>query len=190
MTRRYICHHCSEKNKNVRRACAFRGYTLRSLKALPNNLHLNFPAILTYRIGIDKLLVDLMRSLFDGGIKPNRFRQIINELHHKEHMRLAITHESKRKNIDSYFRSNQNEHKLFSSFYDKKHYNSFVPTRQFFSKIYANFMNSMRKYLDNDVKKVGGDILHIDVSYKGAKKFAKINGQPIVKGLVTVMNEF
>ena len=103
MTRRCMCHHCSEKNKNVRRACVFRGHTLKSLKALPNNLYLNFPAILTQRIGIDKVLVDLMRSLFDGGIKPHRFRQMINELHHKEHIRLAITHESKRRNLNSFF---------------------------------------------------------------------------------------
>ena len=50
-------------------------------------------------------------------------------------------------------------------------------------------MRSIRKHLDNDVKKLGVDMLHIDVSYKGAKKLKKVNGQPIAKGLVSIMNQ-
>ena len=56
----------------------------------------------------------MMRSMFDGGLKPERFRNMTNEFHHKEHVRLALIHESKRKSLNANFMDDQQENKLFS----------------------------------------------------------------------------
>ena len=42
---------------------------------------------------MDKGIIDLMRPALDSGMKMNAFRNMIAELHEKEHMRVAILHE-------------------------------------------------------------------------------------------------
>ena len=55
---------------------------------------------------MDKILVDMMRSTFNSRLKPERFINIINELYHKEHMRLALIHNSKGRSPNTYFVDN------------------------------------------------------------------------------------
>ena len=42
-----------------------------------DNYSLVFPAMLTHKSGVDKLIVDLMPPLFDSALKPNAFRELI-----------------------------------------------------------------------------------------------------------------
>ena len=112
-TRRHTCHHYSENNSLIRKSCTLRACYTKSLEALHNNLHLIFPATSSREIGIDKLLVDMMRSMFDSGLKPERFRNMMHELHHKEDVRLDLTHESKRRSLNAYFVDDQQEKVIF-----------------------------------------------------------------------------
>ena len=43
--------------------------------------------------------------------------------------------------------------------------------------------------MDNEIKKIGGNIWYMDGSYKGAKKLVRVNGQPIVSVLNSIMTE-
>ena len=74
VARRCVCHHCSEKNSFIRKSHIFRACNAKSLEVLPNNLRLNFPATPSHEIGIDEVQVETMRSIFDGGLKPERQR--------------------------------------------------------------------------------------------------------------------
>ena len=91
LSRRYICHHCEKLTPKPK--YSFRGYNEKSIVLLPRQLNLSFPAILTQKLAIDKSIFDIMRPLFDGGVKPNRFQKMIHELYHKEHMDLSLLHE-------------------------------------------------------------------------------------------------
>ena len=84
MSRRYICHGCTK---------TFTGYNALSTERLPRCIALHFPAFLTHKLGMDKGIIDLMRPALDSGMKMNAFRNMIAELHEKEHMRVAILHE-------------------------------------------------------------------------------------------------
>ena len=46
-----------------------------------------------------------------------------------------------------------------------------------------------REFFDNSIKLLGVLVLYMDVLYKAPKKLKRINKQPLLKGLVTVMNE-
>ena len=71
-----------------------------------------------------------MRPMFDGGVKPSRYCNMVAELHHKEHMRLALLY----KYSDQGLLTPTNE--MFSTFYDKGKYNGFVPDSTYFNKCY------------------------------------------------------
>ena len=55
--------------------------------------------------------------------------------------------------------------------------------------VYKTIHRSIRDHMDNDVKKLGLSMMFVDVSYKAAKKIRNINLQPIVNGIVTIMNQ-
>ena len=80
MSRRYICHSCKKSKINKYTFCA---YNEKSIKKLPRQYGLYFPAMLTHKLAIDKDVLDLMRPSFDAGMRPRRFRSMINEMHHK-----------------------------------------------------------------------------------------------------------
>ena len=71
LSRRYICHHCEKLNPRPK--FTFHGYNPHFTTLLPRQLNLSFPAMFTHKLAINKTLLDLMRPLFDGGLRPHRF---------------------------------------------------------------------------------------------------------------------
>ena len=51
-----------------------------SLQLLPRDYGMEFPAFLTYRGGVDKKLPDLMRPLFDKGVRPEALSNTLLEV--------------------------------------------------------------------------------------------------------------
>ena len=187
MTRRYICHDCEHNSVSIPKPkFTFRGYNDLSVKRLPRQLGLQFPAVFTHMLAIDKSLIDLMRPLFDGGIRPRRFRNMILELHQKEHARLALLHEYA---DEGKAFPTEKEKERFSSFHDKTKYDSFIPGANWFQRCYCKFMKSIRPFCDNVMKIRPAEIIKMDVCYKPTKKFKHVNGQKVVSGVVTIKNE-
>ena len=52
-----------------------------------------FPAFLTWRAGVDKFLIDPMCPLFDGSFRPERFSDMLLELHSRMFTERCIKHE-------------------------------------------------------------------------------------------------
>ena len=71
----------------------FMGWNKQSLPLLADGRGDLFPAFSTRKAGVDKLLIDMMRPLFDSGIRPEKFSDILLELHSKKHTRMHLQHE-------------------------------------------------------------------------------------------------
>ena len=93
------------------------------MERLPRCVGLHFPAILTRKLGLDTSIIDLMRPSLDAGMKVNAFRDMIAELHSKEHLRLAIAHEYEGQGTIA--RAPKLD-ELFSPFDDKEKYAGYV----------------------------------------------------------------
>ena len=113
ISRRYICHQCKriatqakgdvekfakEKGLNVEVGDAefnytFMGWDKRILPLFAHGRGEEFPAYLTWKAGVDKTIIDLMRPLYDGGLRPERFSDMLVELHSKEFTQQCIRHE-------------------------------------------------------------------------------------------------
>jgi hypothetical protein len=72
----------------------------------------------------------------------------------------------------------------------EERYNAFVPHATWWRRCYSKYMKSIRDHQDNEVKKRGVEVMKIDVSYKGAAKIKRVNGQKIVSGIVSLMNGY
>lgn len=216
MSRRYICHECKrtvkkakkdiEKNaaeiglsirveedikedgEDINRSYTFMGWDKRILPLFQKNRGEEFPAFLTWKAGVDKGLIDMMRPLFDGGFRPERFSDMLLELHSKEYTRQCIKHENRilahRESVERSV-----EYSPLSNFSDKKKYHGIVPSGKYIAEVYKQYERTILAYLDMEVKKRGAEILHWDVSYKEAKHLCLYRGRSVFKGLVTAMNE-
>ena len=212
MSRRYICHECKQVNKQAKailkasaeqqginmtipeedqneRAYTFMGYDKRVLPLFKYNRgETEFPAYFTWRAGLDKMIVNMMRPLFDGGFRPERLSDMLLELHSKEYTMQCIKHENMILQNRESIEQNKNYTPL-TSFGDKNHYHGVVPSGEYLAAVLKLYHESLRDYMDMEVKKRGAETLHWDVSYKEAKHLCRYHGRPIFKGLVTAVNE-
>ena len=210
MSRRYICHGCKEERaaleERVVRTAAlnsveveitqdmpqytFMGYNPVSVGLLPFGYGDNFPAFLTHRSAVDKSIIDWMRPLYDSGVRPEAFSDILLELHSKEYLRnwKAYEHE-----VERYFLLNSgrdDETVMYSLFSDKTKYDGRVPTGKYLSRVYKLYHRSIKQHLAKEVKKRGARWLHWDASYKEAKHLCRYRGSNVFKALITATNEY
>lgn len=205
VSRRYRCGLCKEKSDALKRSIAqtfeaedvdveidkgfqytFKPWNEHSLPLLPRSLSEEFPAFLTRKSGVDKSIIDMMRPLINHGIRPDAISSLLLELHSKEYQRSFIRYEED----NSYRCRFGGSYDEYSEFDDVFGYNDKVPRGSYLQSVYIKFHHTIRRHLANEVKKRGGTMLSIDVSYKTAKHMCQYKGQPIFKGLVTVTNEF
>ncbi|KAI7887063.1 uncharacterized protein EV154DRAFT_485029 [Mucor mucedo] len=100
------------------------------IEQLPLELQVEFPAVLSHRGGISKVIADLLRPCIQNSVGPERFQKILRELHVLHHDRIELQYllseYKKRNGISQYFATSPPER--FSSFNDQKKYAGFVPT--------------------------------------------------------------
>ena len=161
-----------------------------SLAALSHSRGNSFPAYLTARGGVSTKLVDMMRPLFNAGVKPDTFAKMVLEMQTKRHVRANLDYEHclTLKRADPNF-PRTTVLPIFSCFGDAEKYAGLVPTGRYFQSIYEDYHDSIAEFLDIEVKKRGAERLNWDVSYKEAKHLARYHGESIFKGLVTATNE-
>ena len=169
----------------------FMGWNSQSLPLLPLGRGTEFPAFLSWKAGLGRTVVDMMRPLFDKGFKPESFSNMILELHTAEFARKSLRHEYEIK-----VRKNQQRlgtcetFEPLGDFADKLKNRGIVPTGRYFSYAYKSFHKTIRHYLTREVKKRDMDVLMLDVSYKEAKSLYQYRGKSVFRGLVTGLNQY
>ena len=209
VTRRYICHHCEHSAKEAKLAAVeaglrvqeeeneggaasppqytFMGYDARSRARLPHGYGDEFPAFLTHRAGVDMDIVDLMRPLYDKGLRPEALSATLLELHAKEY---TIQYERREHRLKRDRRAHPDLNAdMFSEFGDPSKYAGLAPSGRYLSAVYKRYEESIADHLNKEVKKRGARRLHWDASYKEAKHLGRYRGEAIFKALITATNE-
>ena len=208
ISRRYICHYCKRKAKEAKATAeaagldvqeeeerdaanppqyTFMGYDARSRARLPHGYGEDFPAFLTHRGGVDTQCVDLMRPLFDKGLRPEALSATLLELHTKAYTKAYEKREHRLKRDRRLQPDLAAE--MFSEFGDAAKYAGLVPSGRYLSTVYKQYEASIADHLSKEVKKRGARRLHWDASYKEAKHLARYHGESIFKALITATNE-
>ena len=137
ISRRYICHQCTRDADALKKrleeeaakgqlqvlvekppAKTFMGWNAASNNLLPYGKGDEFPAFLTWRAAVDKGLIGLMRPLFDFGVRPEQFSNLVLEQHAKEYSRQYLKYE--RKLEEGSFQGKKPQ--MYSDFADKEKY--------------------------------------------------------------------
>ncbi|KAL1500096.1 hypothetical protein AB1Y20_012770 [Prymnesium parvum] len=156
---------------------------------LPFSRGLSFEGVVPPKsnMGMDRLLLDLMRPLLNSGIRPETFARLLMELHSKNFFRSWLRDEQEQRAQRLATGTSPTRH--FHSFADPLEWGGFIPSPSTLQHHYEHFHNSIRDFLDSEVKKRNANFLKLDVSYKEAKFLSRYRGTPLFKGLVTALND-
>ena len=173
MSRRYRCRSCAGAYERAKRAAeaeaarlglqvkrcdinagnyTFMAWHPDSVSKLSHGRSSSFPAHLTARGGVSILILDMMRPLFNSGVKPETFAKLVLELQTKTHARRHLEYEHGL----TVMRSSPNfppraALELFSCFGDRSKYAGVVPTGQYFESVYVNYHDTISEHLDTEV---------------------------------------
>lgn len=186
ISRRYICHTCELRAKAVKEAAkaaglrveeeeegaaapppyTFMGYDARSRARLPHGYGDDFPAFLTHRAGVDMAIVDLMRPLYDKGVRPEALSATLLELHAKAY---TMQYE-KREHCLKRDRRVQPDlaADMFSEFGDITKYAGRVASGRYLTTVYKKYEDSISDHLDKEVRAsflFGSALLRVSASY-------------------------
>lgn len=195
MSRRYVCKTCTQtvsnsrlanKDKEELPAATFMGYNSASRTLLPHGLGMFFPAFFTYRGAVDNSVIDLMRPLFDKGVRPESFSSTMLELHSKKYVDDYLMREFGIQRQSNFVAPKPQ----FSTFADKMRYSGVVPTGKYLMHVYKLYSATIMPHFEKEIKKQPSTRFHIDASYKEAKHLAQYHGHPLFKSLITVTNEY
>ena len=165
------------------------GWNKKSLDLMPYGYGEKFPAFLTHRAGVDKILLDIMRPAFDKGMRPHAFAGLLLELHSKKYSRDYLNREHELEKL-RFLGVNVDEKEMFSEFSDKSKYAGSVPGGHYLGTVYKQFHATISNFMDIEVKKRGASRLHIDASYKEPNHLSQLNGANLFKALITATNEY
>lgn len=188
MSKRYVCSAPPGSSKHT-----FNGYDDSIVRQLPLRCQADFPAFITHKSGISKMLMNFMRALFQNSIGPHRMSKILEELHHLKHDTLELQYLDAVKyfnnsTIHGFFGSSTVE--KFSAYSDKMRYGGVCPSSKYISHVYTSFITLLRSKMERETMVKDGEILKVDHSFKIIKKIAKVGGKPVFQALYTVCNEY
>ena len=191
MTRRYICYECKEnharkvesgeiepKDRDEETQYTFTPTNAVTKKLAPYGRGMEMKAVLTKDSGLDEEVLDLMRPLFNAGVRPATFSKILMELHTKEHTRMHIKseHEITRRKHELFSQQQpaaSSPPVMFSPFSDPAQYGGAVPSGKYLAAVYKQYASMIKEHYCAEVKKRGAEELNWDVSYKEAKHLCR-----------------
>ena len=157
-------------------------WNMNVLPLYPYDRGSKFPAWLSWRAGVDKVLLRQMRPLFDGGFRPGAYLRLLLELHSLRYLDYCLEHENEIKaKLESPMSDAMTVDAPLGDFGDKMKYNDHVPTGRYLSRIYCEFHRIICPHLSAEVKKRDADRLDWDVSYKESKHLCKYKGRSVFK---------
>ncbi|KAJ6489576.1 hypothetical protein C8R47DRAFT_1124811 [Mycena vitilis] len=181
LTQRFIC--------NPRRSdpgCnkSFQGTDPHIIAQLPEFVQTAFPAYISARGAVSKLMMWQMCNTFASRLGPAPFSELVSEIQHRSHAEGELMYLGASK---FYQRTGGQQ---FSAFSDPKGYAGSPPSVPYLKALFADYMNAYRVYIERDIATLPGTILKLDHTFDFLKYICGMKGEKIFTAAYTGINEF
>jgi len=187
---RYRCPQCRNVTSN-KCTKTWKSWDPRIIASLPLPLAAEFPAHLTHRAGISKSLFSWMRSCLQSGMGSKQFADALLVQHLLRYDELHLQYVDclvSRKGLAQWRGQKYKSFLPFDNTSDDG-LHGYVPSAQWLRDIYDNYIEEHRDELNQHMAMLTAEICAIDHSHKITKHVAKVNGECIFCGLLTVTNQ-
>ncbi|KIK65907.1 hypothetical protein GYMLUDRAFT_257835 [Collybiopsis luxurians FD-317 M1] len=183
-TNRYLCDSRRANNRGC--GTSYQGSDPHVLDQLPQWVQEAFPAYLTTRGAVDKLVIDQMKPCFTGQFGPEPFLKMLHELQMLQHSRQELMYLSA---ATSYGLSGLQVPR-FPSFDDPMKYAGSSPSVRYLKCIWTDYHAVVKIYLDRIQASLSGFKLAGDHTFRIMKALARLKSEPIFSALFSVINEW
>jgi hypothetical protein len=158
---RYLCGHPGCKQ-------VYQSWSPAILNVLPPAIARSFEFRLTYRSGLSRQLMMLLRNSFRSGIGPDQFTTMIESFHYQCFDELQaqflemVLDRSTRGSLSQYWTAI----KPFSDFRDPDRYAGFVPSATYFGGFYDMLVEESSREIHQMIASLPADVLKQDHSFK------------------------
>ncbi|KAF9065307.1 hypothetical protein BDP27DRAFT_1424992 [Rhodocollybia butyracea] len=184
-TNRFICD--SRRKNNPGCGTSYQGSDLHVLAQLPRWIQQAFPAFLTSRSAVDKLVIDLMKPCFAGRFGPEPFSKMLLELQALQHSRRELTYLAAARHYGLFGRAQVPE---FPKFGDPMKYAGSVPSVRYIKSIWTDYHSGIKIYEDRVQASLSGFKLAGDHTFRIMKAMARLKSEPIFGALFSLVNEW
>jgi hypothetical protein len=170
----------------------FMGSHEECLKRFRHAVRDSFPAILSAKSGLDKVLASCLRPLSDKGLAFKAMEKWLLELHSLRYSNDLIAHQDQQMLINRGRTMNglaSLQDKL-SDYNDPNGYNGAIPKHTYLSDMYKRYHRTIQSHIDKQQKfQVSCDMLAVDASFKATRKMTQTSGKRIFNAMITLANE-
>ncbi|KAL0567504.1 hypothetical protein V5O48_014489 [Marasmius crinis-equi] len=184
-TNRFICDPRRESEPGC--GTSYQGYDPQILDQLPRFVQEAFPAYLTTRSVVDRLVIDQMKACFAGRFGPEPFSRMLREVQMLQHSRCELMYLSA---ASSYGLSGTKQVPPFPSFNDQAKYAGTTPSLWYLKCIWTDYHAAIKIFLDRIQASLPGFKLSGDHTFAIMKAMARLNSEPIFGALFSVVNEW
>ncbi|KAF9001636.1 hypothetical protein BDZ89DRAFT_1050403 [Hymenopellis radicata] len=184
---------CDSRRKGNDSGCgkSFQGTDSWILAQLPRNWQHEFPAYLTARGAVDKVLMSTTLALFSGRFGSGPLSELLSELRHLDHSNRELIYLS----IYSHEREilDLPPATPFSAFDDKSRYAGTRPSPRYCKAVFTEWMRAHTVLFDRVIASLPGRCLRGDHTFKTKqviKSLALLLGVPTFIAMYTTVNEF
>lgn len=180
------------RQKGKRTQYTFMGSHEDCLKRCRHFVRESFPAVLSAKSGLDKVLASSLRPLSDRGLSFKAMSKWLQEMHSLKFTRMFIAQQDQLV-VDNRVRMLQALPPLkerLSDFGDPAGYHGAIPTEHYLSSMYKKYHKTVQSHMDKQQKfQVNCDQIAIDASFKATRKMTRINGKRVFNAMITLTNQ-
>ncbi|KAL0566774.1 hypothetical protein V5O48_015230 [Marasmius crinis-equi] len=185
LTNRYICDPRRANNRGC--GTSYQGTDPQILAQLPRWVQEAFPAYLTSRSAVDKLVIDQMKACFAGRFGPDPFSKMLHEIQMLEHSRRELMYLSA---AATYSLSGPTQVPPFPQFDDRTTYAGSSPSLHYIKTIWSEYHRMVKLLEDRIQASLSGWKLAGDHTFGIMKAMARLKSEPIFGALFSLVNEW
>ncbi|KAJ7151286.1 hypothetical protein C8R43DRAFT_951101 [Mycena crocata] len=180
LTNRFLC--------NPRRAEAgcnksFQGTDPHIIAQLPRFVQTAFPAYISARGAVSKLMMWQMSNTFSTRFGPAPFAELVSEIQHRAHAESELAYVA----AANFYR--QSGLKQYSSFDDPRGYAGSPPSVPYLKALFTDYTTAHRIYIERDIATRPATVLKGDHTFDVLKHMGGLKGEKIFNAAYTVLNE-
>ncbi|KAK7034886.1 hypothetical protein R3P38DRAFT_2518492, partial [Favolaschia claudopus] len=181
LTNRFLCPPRRQNNPGCGRS--FQGTDPHILGQLPLFVQRAFPAYITARAAVSKLVMWQMLNTFSSRLGPAKFSGLVSEIQYRTHAETELMYIS----AANHYR--QFGVKQFSAFDDPHGYAGSPPSTPYLKGLFTDYTNANRIYVDRYIASLPLTVASGDHTFAFLKHTGGLKGEPIFTAAYTLMNE-
>ncbi|KAL0563845.1 hypothetical protein V5O48_018216, partial [Marasmius crinis-equi] len=185
LTNRYICD--ARRAGNPGCGTSYQGSDPHIIGQLPRWIQEAFPAYLTARSAVDKLVIDQMKACFAGRFGPEPFSKMLRELQMLEQSRRELMYLTA---AVTYGLSGSTQVPPFPAFNDRMKYAGSAPSIFYVKCVWTDFISAVKMYMDRVQASLTAFKLAGDHTFRIMKAMARLKSEPIFSALFSLVNEW